>query len=210
MQCVHDMAQIKHIVSLSQNYGYCDKGTDCTRSHDVHLVLDQEESLVQQREESKKKRRKRKREGQHMPTQDLLGQFVSELEQARKTLSKNGSPTMTDDSEHHQTREQTGPESRALTTKSTGSSKPTSSIIITPHKAGVDAFMTGFCFACYVLRLAASSGEVMGVASFPKLLESVGDMANKIALGGKPVPLLVTKSVYSSTSACHRAYQACS
>ena len=67
------------------------------------------------------------------------------------------------------------------------------------HRAGTDAYMTGYCFACYGLRLA---GEKVVIAEERRTL--LEEVRNKITLGGKVFPLLLTKSSYTSTSQQHR------
>ena len=68
------------------------------------------------------------------------------------------------------------------------------------HRAGTDAYMTGYSFACYGLRLAGE--KLVDADERGTLLEEV---KNKITLGGKPFPLLLTKSSYTTTSQNHRA-----
>ena len=67
------------------------------------------------------------------------------------------------------------------------------------HRAGTDAFATGFYFLSSGLHLAGKSSK--------DLLSALSEYRNKIALGGKPMPLLITKSQYSSTSDNHRKIQ---
>ena len=205
------MAHVREWLSLLQDYGFCPRNADCPMSHDISLILDVEESIMRQQEESKnrrKQRRKRKRESFEVPPQEYLTKhFLPELEQAKKkVLTENGLPVMANGGKHLETEEQPRPMTSPKTTKAPDS--PTSTPQLSGHRAGLDAFMTGYCFASYVLSLAASSGKEKEMASFPGLLEAVSDMSNKIALGGKPIPLLVTKSLYCSTSACHQAHKA--
>ena len=67
------------------------------------------------------------------------------------------------------------------------------------HRAGTDAFATGYYFLSSGLHLAGKSSK--------DLLSALSEYRNKIALGGKPMPLLITKSQYSSTSDKHRKIQ---
>ena len=198
-------------LSLLQNRGFCTDGEDCPMSHDINLILDKEWKIMCQHEESKNRRkqhRKRKREkSQGSALEDLTEHFLSELEQAKKkALAESGLPQMDHSSTHLDTEEQARPVAPPQATKVPDS--PASTPRFSGHRAGVDAFMTGYCFASYVLRLATSSGgRGKEMAGFPEMLEAVSDLSNKIALAGKPVPLLVTKSQYCSTSACHQAHK---
>ncbi|ELT96816.1 hypothetical protein CAPTEDRAFT_205148 [Capitella teleta] len=67
------------------------------------------------------------------------------------------------------------------------------------HRAGFDAFMTGFIFAFFCARY----GESNGKESF---IDSVGfqEYRNKLFLSGKDIPLQVLKSGFAKTSKQHR------
>lgn len=54
------------------------------------------------------------------------------------------------------------------------------------HRAGFDAFMTGYCFAFYRIHIAGN--------------DSMQKLSNKIYLTGKDVPLNVMKSHFAKTS----------
>ena len=75
------------------------------------------------------------------------------------------------------------------------------------HRAGVDAFMTGYCFAHYCLeRGEGSRGRVSGDHSkcTSWLGELVASVRNKVALSGKSIPLHICKSHFAQTSQNHR------
>ena len=75
------------------------------------------------------------------------------------------------------------------------------------HRAGVDAFMTGYCFAHYCLeRVEGSRGRVSGDHSecTSWLGELVVSVRNKVALSGKSIPLQICKSGFARTSQNHR------
>ena len=74
------------------------------------------------------------------------------------------------------------------------------------HRAGVDAFMTGYCFAHYCLeRVEGSRGRVSGDHSkcTSWLGELVASVRNKVALSGKSIPLQICKSHFARTSQNH-------
>lgn len=65
------------------------------------------------------------------------------------------------------------------------------------HRAGFDAFMTGYCMATYLQQLGKKSDE-------NKLtLSSLADVSNKISLTKKEVPLQITRSHFIRPSASH-------
>lgn len=66
------------------------------------------------------------------------------------------------------------------------------------HRAGVDAFMTGFIMATYFLR---HGQEQCKAGSFQ---ESVEEFQNKIYLTAKDIPLIISKSTFAKTSKDHR------
>lgn len=71
------------------------------------------------------------------------------------------------------------------------------------HKSSRDAFATGFYFLQSALsRLPASATQQE--LSMNKLLSLHEEYKNKVAINGKPMPLLITKSYYSATSDNHR------
>ncbi len=70
------------------------------------------------------------------------------------------------------------------------------------HRAGFDAFMTGFIFAFYTARY----GKIRSLASSVNMDDlGMEEYKNKVYLGGKDIPLPITKSVFAKTSKDHRA-----
>ena len=71
------------------------------------------------------------------------------------------------------------------------------------HRAGFDAFMTGFIFACNILEYGqvkkATSGSEMSFKDFK--MEEYG---NKLCLTGKDIPLQIIRSSFSKTSKDHK------
>lgn len=69
------------------------------------------------------------------------------------------------------------------------------------HRAGFDAFMTGFAFAYFV----AKYGSYDDIESRQPLMQfGVTEFINKVALSGKDIPLQITKSEFAKTSKEHR------
>lgn len=72
------------------------------------------------------------------------------------------------------------------------------------HRAGFDAFMTGFALACIVNEQGKFPSE--GEEEEGRQLEGFGMSreANKLALTGKNIPMLIMKSSYAKSSQAHR------
>ena len=65
------------------------------------------------------------------------------------------------------------------------------------HRAGFDAFMTGYCMATYLLQLGKRNDEN------ELSLSSLGEIANKLSLAKKDVPLQIARSHFSKPSLLH-------
>lgn len=65
------------------------------------------------------------------------------------------------------------------------------------HRAGFDAFMTGYCMATYLLQLGKKTEEN------ELTLSSLVDVSNKLSLTKKEVPLQITRSHFIRPSASH-------
>lgn len=75
------------------------------------------------------------------------------------------------------------------------------------HRAGFDAFMTGFTMACLLCKLTNIKESVQPrIGTGIKLSELTGieRLKNKMYIAGKDQPLVVTKSSFSSTSKNHK------
>ena len=70
------------------------------------------------------------------------------------------------------------------------------------HRAGFDAFMTGYSFACIALTLKKSPLEENS-----GWLSGVEEMRNKLANRGKTFALQITKSHFTSSSLRHKTAQ---
>jgi len=78
------------------------------------------------------------------------------------------------------------------------------------HRAGFDAFMTGYTFACYAVKqgqalLRSSEGSV--AFSRESLMAGLSPMQNCLANRGRPIPMHIAKSHFAKTSAAHRTTQ---
>ena len=137
---------------------------------------------------------------------DLIKEFASELEAARSRLSSN-SHVQTSSSTASATTEP----SNSLTS-STGADTDLPSPVTTQkpsfgHRAGFDAFMTGYVFAYY----AVTQTKLDGSLSAPKaltldeaMIAGLSSMRNRLGNHNKTVPLILAKSQFAKTSQTHR------
>lgn len=139
-------------------HGHCRDGPQCRLSHDLDVILDHEERGTQHRS-----RKRRRNKGKTAPTDDVAADDSSGQHDA--AVTESAAP-----------REASSPPPAA------GPRWPVRSNC---HRAGFDAFMTGFC--------AAQCLAVDG----PQGLQAHRD---RVYLSGKPFPLLVAKSRFSSYS----------
>lgn len=140
-------------------------------SHDIDVILNYE----QQKKATKRKRNRNKKSKQVISSRECEKDECSEI---------NGSAEgdISDEKESEKSE-------HTLETK-----KPTNTAAGN-HRAGFDAFMTGFCMAFYYHRFKTKD--------VPTFAESVPDFVNKLNLSGKAIPLKVEKSQYCKTSVNH-------
>ena len=76
------------------------------------------------------------------------------------------------------------------------------------HRAGFDAFMTGYSFASIAVSLCkASSSSNGGEREREGMLHELREMKNKLANRGKLFPLHILKSHFANTSQQHKTAQ---
>lgn len=165
------------VCEVFSGHGWCGNGTKCKRSHDIDLILDLD-SLIQG-----KKRRKRKRRRQN--------QELSEESEVTNEEAMQEETTPESDGKHEC--------SVKNLTLSPGLLKRSTEIVRSgSHRAGFDAFMTGFILSTYVAQYGSFNG------SFHLKDLGVDQMKNAIYLTAKDHPLTIAKSSFSKTSKEHR------
>ena len=156
----------------------------CEMSHDLDVILDCQQLKKQKKRKGKRKRKAKKpvplsnteedTNTEEDNTQDCQGDVSSEpAVEARD--SENGENSMVTPV--------------ALATHCTNTATGN-------HRAGFDAFMTGFCMASFLRQFEKSRDLSM--------VENLPDFANRLNLSGKDIPLKITKSQYSKTSVSHQ------
>lgn len=232
---VDSSTEAPHICERFSAYGWCPDGFKCTQSHNIDLIIQEDEKCKQ---EKKKRRRKRKKAATNEdpaemdlepPRKQSAGVPLkgSETEQGEMgaseyTVNNNEDCQMNEEQDgaknlpgavlseqSHQPgdpektpsplREEAAPLIQDSTSinHSAPAEKPklVSSSEGGTHRAGFDAFMTGYIMA-YVCMLKEKSSDSAASCCLP-------DCLNKVYLSGKNVPLQIVKSIFSKSSRAH-------
>ena len=195
-------------------HGHCRLGKRCPRAHDVVRVV--KEGVLQPPQTAAFKRRQRRKRAK-MEQQHGTGDDDDDDDDNDDDEEEEGGGGE-EGEEGKEEGDEEGVESEGKHTpqdsaNATGSSKPTpasptsssngssngsrngsSDLALSQgHRAGYDAFMTGFVYACY--RRLLGKGAMQ-------------EAKNKLYLSSKPRPLLVHKSAYTQFSKNHTAIKA--
>ncbi|OCT84922.1 target of EGR1 protein 1 [Xenopus laevis] len=224
-------------------YGWCPNGLNCTQSHNIDLIIDEDEKTCEEKKEKKKKKNKRKRQKSMEPSDQSVKEegpetgLFTEMEPPRKqscgTTSLAGTSIthgclteglqeelsgtldcrMEEDKESKRHINETAVRSEdpAVDVKTISTISPiegtkdltggvkrenSKSAEGGTHRAGFDAFMTGYIMGyAWMLKKGESSDTSPG--------NWLPDCHNKIYLSGKNVPLQIVKSVFSKSSRAH-------
>ncbi|KFV41604.1 Target of EGR1 protein 1, partial [Tyto alba] len=192
-------------------YGWCPKGVKCPQSHNIDLIIDEDDRLWEKRKKRKHKWKRRKN------TAEPAKVFRQESSGKETELAQNG--------EEGPPRKQSCYEAAAateleeITPNSEGRPQEENSMDVEPeteaacaaekekethappsqggtHRAGFDAFMTGYIMA-YVWMLKKGKNTDAGAGPW------LPDCHNKLYLSGKSVPLQIVKSLFSKSSKAH-------
>ncbi|XP_056389082.1 target of EGR1 protein 1 [Hyla sarda] len=192
-------------------YGWCPNGVKCPESHDIDLIIEEDEKC---KGEKKRKRRKRKK-GASMET-DLeppckqksglpFNSDTTETEASESTNNmdrpedEDGTKNVPESAPSEESRqpgdpgEAATPPKEEARLKDSSDHRSSSSAEGGTHRAGFDAFMTGYIMA-YVMMMKKEKSSASGC---------LPDCLNKIYLSGKNVPLQVVKSIFSKSTRAH-------
>lgn len=188
-----------------QAFGWCPNGSQCPLSHDTDLIILQDEKSL------KEKRRKRKRQREKKTDGDKAAEAASVFDSAPESKVAH---MMAEDGEDDRKRPETLPESDGDGRRDDGGSNGGEEKSLVPsaegraaasktgntgtHRAGFDAFMTGYVFA-YARTMVRKEGEEPEQGEEPWLPTCL----NKVHLSGKAAPLNVVKSCFSRSSKAH-------
>ncbi|NXL62834.1 TOE1 protein, partial [Chordeiles acutipennis] len=206
-------------------YGWCPKGVKCPHSHNIDLIIDEDDKVCEEKRKKRKHKWKRRKN-----TEEAAKAFGQESSGKEMELAQNG--------EEGPPRKQScyepvaATELAEITANSEGRPLEEKSIDMEPevpagvgsvdhpdtpgtetacaaekethgppsqggtHRAGFDAFMTGYIMA-YVWML--KKGKTTDAGPGPWL----PDCHNKLYLSGKSVPLQIVKSLFSKSSKAH-------
>ncbi|NXA31526.1 TOE1 protein, partial [Eudromia elegans] len=207
----HSMAEANKVPVCEKfsAYGWCPNGVKCPQSHNIDLIIDEDDKLWEKRKKRKHRWKRRKNvEGsakefeQESSGQEMELAWNGEEGPPRKqscpcepaaAMELAGSTGSTEDTHLEETDME--PESSETETAS-ATRKPRESSQGGTHRAGFDAFMTGYIMA-YVQML--KKGTSTDTDEGPWLPEC----HNKLYLSGKSVPLQIVKSSFSKSSKAH-------
>lgn len=220
----------KGIMCMSfANHGWCSKGHQCNLSHSVDLFLDLESGLENSNGKKHKKPRQRVRESAKRLRRNKVDIEVKVCEEGGQlNIEPNGTDTQTADDGEMEVEENVvaspveplasefencalnGSECHQNPEEEEKEECPLSKIIpcktnvknnSSTHRAGYDAFMTGYIMA----TIACQYGKNMSQNESFTLnsIKGFNAVANKVYLSGKDVPLLIRKSAYANASKQH-------
>ena len=195
-----------------QGHGWCTKGKFCPKSHDIDLIIDIDEFT----KDRKSRKRKRRKQNQLLkgsprvnnvtgtgPKDDADSDAASDM-----NVDEVGGP-VTDGHEHGmEIEEKIGTKQKPLQNGVVNSNivgktdhlnlcrncgKLTDLLSSSGgHRAGYDAFMTGFIYAVYLTQLGVGERE-----------RKIAEWKNKLYLCAKDYPLSVSKSNFAKQSKEH-------
>ncbi|NXP09747.1 TOE1 protein, partial [Thinocorus orbignyianus] len=195
-------------------YGWCPKGVTCPQSHNIDLIIDEDDKLWE--EKRKKRRHKWKR---RKNTEEAAKTFEQESSRKEMEVAQNGEegpprkqscyepaaaselagiPPGTEGRlpEENCTDMEDSPKTGAACAAARESESHDPPSQGGTHRAGFDAFMTGYIMA-YVWMLKKGTNTEAGTGPW------LPDCHNKLYLSGKSVPLQIVKSLFSKSSKAH-------
>ncbi|XP_061694979.1 target of EGR1 protein 1 [Syngnathoides biaculeatus] len=197
-------------------FGWCSKGTKCHLSHDTDLIILQDDNSKNDKKKKRKRQKKKKRddeqessisdgapqskvphleltpeEGHHGLTPGC--QESSNLIDCNINAQLHVGENMKTDSQENKICEDQAESTKTEMTSGRNENKAESGT----HRAGFDAFMTGYIFAysCTLQNKEEANGEE------EKTL--LPNSFNKVYLSGKAAPLNIVKSTFSKSSKAH-------
>lgn len=165
------------LLCLFQGHGWCSKDKFCPKSHNIDLIIDMDVYM------ETRKSRKRKRRQQNREKRESLNQSID------KEMNEDDQSSAKEDQcvDNEETTEVTVKLSSSEIIAKLKEISEEAVDMNGSHRAGFDAFMTGFIFAVFRYK-------------YP---EKVNEWMNKLYLTGKDYPLSVSKSTFVKQSQEH-------
>ena len=198
-----------YFLIILQGHGWCTKGKYCPKSHDLDLIIDIDE-FTKDRKSRKRKRRKQNQLSKGSSGVDNVTDTGANGDADSDAVSDMSVNLTTDRLENGMDIEEKIENQKSIQNGVVNGNKVQAGITDDTrlcrncgkstnllsssggHRAGYDAFMTGFIYAVYLTQL--SGGEREG---------KMADWKNKLYLCGKDYPLSVSKSNFSKQSKEH-------
>ncbi|XP_029381092.1 target of EGR1 protein 1 isoform X2 [Echeneis naucrates] len=184
-------------------FGWCRNGSQCPLSHDTNQIVLQDEKVKEDKRKKRKRHREKKKgggqesEASFAPEKKICHMEVDQEETAdvhqKTALCTENEPPM--DNERGNLTTDRREELNDLSTGTEAQKK----IETGTHRAGFDAFMTGYIFAHSCILIKKDVVEAVAHDEQTRLPTCL----NKVYLSGKATPLNVVKSTFSKSSKAH-------
>jgi len=188
--------------TVCKNYachGWCTAGKACPKSHDVDLILDSEEWVIQKKKNKKSKRSVRQNKSTASESSKGSGQ-ESDVDTSSLDCEQSVQTMQLDEHEDcvSGSSKTDCPGTLELQNELNGAETGNR---VEGHLAGFDAFMTGYIFAAFLSTKGKSSEE--SATSSLAVLSFSEEVVNRIYLSGKDFPLQVVQSNFAKPSKSH-------
>lgn len=208
-------------------FGWCPNGTNCPLSHDTDLIVLQDEMNKEDKRKKRKRQKNKKKGGNGIQDPSIFEGAPEnkiprvEIDVQEKSVNEPSlnekEPSLNEKDEHNNSSSITASNVRTsnadteeenmnqeVTKKSVFCSPQKKKPDTGTHRAGFDAFMTGFIFAhsCVIdrkMELGVDESEDAG----PELKQCLPSCLNKVYLSGKSMPLNIVKSTFAKSSKAH-------
>ncbi|KAJ0058937.1 hypothetical protein NL108_003263 [Boleophthalmus pectinirostris] len=200
-------------------FGWCPNGTQCPLSHDTDLIVLQDEKNKEDKRKKRKRQRNKKKGGENTEDSSIFEgapeNKIPHMEIDVQEQSIDG-PVANKTDENKSVTTSHLPDLPADTDNSVESMNKDvlkKSPILSPqkkkqdtgtHRAGFDAFMTGYIFAhsCVTDRK-TEEGATRSEQPKQDIQQWLPSCLNKVYLSGKSVPLNIVKSTFAKSSKAH-------